>query len=214
MKARLPPRSRPRRPREEAGRDLADILVAEVSRAATAAVRLRSRARPISRSCSPNISRRRRDLYQNYAPLMPSRSPRRSRASAASRTSRWTGGMTPRDLARCVEMAINGTKSAYPAMQPADAFLKDLEIMLRTLVAGAVAPPKHSEPARKIPHANREIANEHHDDQRPLRDRCPTIPMRCWSMSIRDGSTSPAPSSSAAPASAAPAPCWSTARRS
>ena len=31
---------------------------------------------------------------------------------------------------------------------------------------------------------------------------------------IRDGSTSPAPSSSAAPASAAPAPCCSTARRS
>jgi hypothetical protein len=49
-------------------------------------------------------------------------------------------GMTPRDLARCVEMAVNGTKSAYPAMQPADAFLKDMEIMLRTLVAGAVRP--------------------------------------------------------------------------
>ena len=37
-------------------------------------------------------------------------------------------------------MAVNGTKSAYPAMQPADAFLKDLEIMLRTLIAGAVRP--------------------------------------------------------------------------
>jgi TetR/AcrR family acrAB operon transcriptional repressor len=37
-------------------------------------------------------------------------------------------------------MAVNGTKSAYPAMQPAEAFLKDLEIMLRTLVAGAVRP--------------------------------------------------------------------------
>jgi hypothetical protein len=39
-------------------------------------------------------------------------------------------------------MAINGTKSAYPAMQPVDAFLKDLEIMMRTLVAGAVTAPK------------------------------------------------------------------------
>ena len=39
-------------------------------------------------------------------------------------------------------MAVNGTKSAYPAMQPADAFLRDLEIMLRTLVAGAVGAPK------------------------------------------------------------------------
>jgi hypothetical protein len=49
-------------------------------------------------------------------------------------------GMTPRDLARCVEMAVNGAKSAYPALQPADAFLKDLDIMLRTLIAGAVRP--------------------------------------------------------------------------
>ena len=65
--------------------------------------------------------------------------------------------MTPRDLARCIEMAVNGTKSAYPAMQPADAFLRDLEIMLRTLVAGAVGPspkPRASEAGRlrrKVP---------------------------------------------------------------
>ena len=39
---------------------------------------------------------------------------------------------------RCVEMAVNGTKSAYPKLQPLDAFLKDLETMLRTLIAGAV----------------------------------------------------------------------------
>ena len=46
--------------------------------------------------------------------------------------------MTARGLARCIEMAISGTKSVHPAMLPAEAFLKDLEIMLRTLVAGAV----------------------------------------------------------------------------
>jgi len=62
--------------------------------------------------------------------------------------------MTPRDLARCVEMAVNGTKSAYPALQPAGAFLRDLEIMLRTLIAGAVSPAKkptatQPKPARK-----------------------------------------------------------------
>ena len=39
-------------------------------------------------------------------------------------------------------MAVNGTKSAYPTLQPPGAFLKDLEIMLRTLIAGAVGPPK------------------------------------------------------------------------
>jgi TetR/AcrR family acrAB operon transcriptional repressor len=59
--------------------------------------------------------------------------------------------MTPRDLARCVEMAVNGTKSAYPAMQPADAFLKDLEIMLRTLVAGAIGPAKKPRAAKPKP---------------------------------------------------------------
>src|SRR5207247_6836197 len=52
-------------------------------------------------------------------------------------------GMNSRNFARCIEMAISGSKSVHPAMQPADAFLKDLEIMVRTLVAGAVgASPK------------------------------------------------------------------------
>jgi hypothetical protein len=38
-------------------------------------------------------------------------------------------------------MAIHGTKSAYPSMQPVDAFLKQLAMMLRMLIAGAMAPP-------------------------------------------------------------------------
>ena len=60
--------------------------------------------------------------------------------------------MTAPDFARCVEMAFNGTKSAYPAMQPADAFLRDFGIMVRTLVAGAVSPspkPRSRNTARK-----------------------------------------------------------------
>jgi hypothetical protein len=48
--------------------------------------------------------------------------------------------MTPQKLSRCIEMAINGAKSAHPGMQPAAAFLADLGIMVRTLVTGAVAP--------------------------------------------------------------------------
>jgi hypothetical protein len=50
--------------------------------------------------------------------------------------------MTAAKLARYVELAVTGTKSAYPSMRPADAFLRDAEAMLRTLVAGAVASPK------------------------------------------------------------------------
>ena len=101
-----------------------------------------------------------RDLYQKYtaayAELL---------AATIARVCRKQGlvlnaGMTPRDLARCVEMAVNGTKSAYPAMQPADAFLKDLEIMLRTLIAGAVRPaakPRAAtpKPAKKSPPIHR-----------------------------------------------------------
>jgi TetR/AcrR family acrAB operon transcriptional repressor len=45
-------------------------------------------------------------------------------------------------------MAFNGTKSAYPAMQPADAFLRDFGIMVRTLVAGAVSPSPKARPGK------------------------------------------------------------------
>ena len=56
-------------------------------------------------------------------------------------------GMTAAKLARYVELAITGTKSAYPSMRPADAFLRDAEAMLRTLIAGAVAPSKAKKPS-------------------------------------------------------------------
>ena len=60
-------------------------------------------------------------------------------------------GMNSRELWRCVEMAVNGSKSMHPKMQPADAFFGDLEIMLRTLIAGAVGPsPKPRTATSKI----------------------------------------------------------------
>ena len=143
MRRRSPPRSRrPAPPRSEGG-SLADILVASVT------AKLGQLA--ASLDGSPHVEElfsehllQARDLYQKYttayAELL---------AETIARVCRKQGltlnaGMTPRDLARCVEMAVNGTKSAYPAMQPADAFLKDLEIMLRTLVAGAVSPAPRS----------------------------------------------------------------------
>jgi hypothetical protein len=83
-----------------------------------------------------------RDLYQKYTALYADQL-----ATTITRVCRKQGlvlnaGMTPRELARCVEMAVNGTKSAYPTLQPPGAFLKDLEIMLRTLIAGALAPSR------------------------------------------------------------------------
>src|SRR5229473_2563365 len=89
-----------------------------------------------------------RDLYQKHAGLYGEqlvatieRVCRKQRLGLAE-------NMTARGLARCIEMAISGTKSVHPEMQPADAFLKDLEIMLRTLVAGAAGLSPKPHPAK------------------------------------------------------------------
>ena len=61
--------------------------------------------------------------------------------------------MSAAELARCVEMAMNGAKTANPGMQPPEAFLRDLDIMVRTLVTGAIATPAKPPPARPQPEA-------------------------------------------------------------
>ena len=131
---------------DKAGGSLADILVAEVT--------ARLRQLIASFDGSPHIEElfsehlvHARDLYQKHAGLYGEQL-----AGTIERTCRkqrlvLAENMTARGLARCIEMAISGTKSVHPAMQPADAFLKDLEIMLRTLVTGAAGSPK-SPPAK------------------------------------------------------------------
>ena len=125
--------------KEKADGSLADILVAGVT--------ARLRQLIASFDGSPHIEElfsehlvQARDLYQKYAGLYVAQG--RATIERVRRKQRLAlaGGMTSRDFARCIEMAISGTKSVHPAMQPADAFLKDLEIMVRTLVAGAVGP--------------------------------------------------------------------------
>ena len=132
---------------EKAGGSLADILVAQLT----------GRLRQVIASFdgSPHIEElfsehlvQARDLYQKYAGLYVAEG--RATIERVRRKQRLAlaGGMTSRDFARCIEMAISGTKSVHPAMQPADAFLKDLEIMVRTLVAGAVGPSPKPRPVR------------------------------------------------------------------
>jgi AcrR family transcriptional regulator len=135
---------------EKAGGSLADILVASVS------AKLGQLA--ASLDGSPHVEElfsehllQARDLYQKYATAYAEQL-----AATITRICRKQGltlsaGMTSRELARCVEMAVNGTKSAYPALQPADAFLRDLEIMLRTLVAGALRPSPQELSAKPKP---------------------------------------------------------------
>jgi AcrR family transcriptional regulator len=134
---------------EKAGGSLADILVAQLS----------GRLRQVIASFdgSPHIEElfsehlfQARDLYQKYAGLYVEEG--RATIERVRRKQRLAlaGGMTSRDFARCIEMAISGTKSVHPAMQPADAFLKDLEIMVRTLVAGAVGPSPKPHPVKVV----------------------------------------------------------------
>ena len=132
---------------EKAGGSLADILVAQLT----------GRLRQVIASFdgSPHIEElfsehlvQARDLYQKYAGLYVAEG--RATIERVRRKQRLAlaGGMTSRDFARCIEMAISGTKSVHPAMQPADSFLKDLEIMVRTLVAGAVGPSPKPRPVK------------------------------------------------------------------
>ena len=51
-------------------------------------------------------------------------------------------GLSPPEFARLVEMAVPGSKSQHPAMQPVDAFLKDMTLIVRTLCAGALPKPQ------------------------------------------------------------------------
>jgi AcrR family transcriptional regulator len=125
---------------EHAGHGLAEILVAEVS-ARLRLVLTSLEGSPHTEELFSEHLAQTPDLYHTYA----SRYAEQVAATIARvrRNQEFTldKGMTPRALARLIEMAVHGTKSAYPSMLPADAFLKDLGVMLRTLIAGAVVSP-------------------------------------------------------------------------
>jgi AcrR family transcriptional regulator len=132
---------------EEEGLELTDILIAEIG--------ARMQTMFASLEGSPHVEElfsehlaQARDLYQTYATRFAdeiaatiARVCRKHKLALAS-------GVTVRELARCVEMAIHGTKSAFPSMQPVDAFLKQLETMLRMLIAGAMAPLAKKSPRK------------------------------------------------------------------
>lgn len=126
---------------EKSGGSLADVIVAAVTAKLGQLARSLDGSPHVEELFSEHLAQA-RDLYQKYAAAHGEQL-----ATAIQRICRKQGlalrdGMTPRDLARCVEMTINGTKSAYPAMQPAEAFLRDLDVMLRTFIAGAVSPAR------------------------------------------------------------------------
>jgi AcrR family transcriptional regulator len=124
---------------EEAGHELVDILIAEIGARLQALFASLEGSPHIEELFSEHLAQA-RDLYQTYATRFADEVAATIARVCRKRKLALAGGVTVRELARCVEMAIHGAKSAYPSMMPADAFLKQLEIMLRMLVAGAMAP--------------------------------------------------------------------------
>ena len=134
---------------ESQGSGLADILIAGIS--------ARMKQFIASFDGSPHVEEifsehllQARDLYQKYAAhyaaqlaVIIERVCRRQKIALAP-------GMNAAELARCIEMAMHGAKTANPGMQPPEAFLRDLDIMVRMLVAGAVAPRAMARPAKSI----------------------------------------------------------------
>ena len=133
---------------EKTGGSLADILIAEIT------ARIGQLIAPLEGS--PHIDDlisehllQARDIYQKYAARYAAQLT--TTIERVCRKQRLVlKHMTAPDFARCVEMAFNGTKSAYPAMQPADAFLRDFGVMVRTLAAGAVSPAPEPRPGKTV----------------------------------------------------------------
>jgi AcrR family transcriptional regulator len=127
---------------EKAGRGFADILVAGMT--------ARMQAMIASFDGSPHIEElysehlvHGRDLYQRYAALYAERLVATIARVVRKQKLVLPQALSPAEFARLVEMAVHGSKSQHPAMQPVDAFLKDMATMVRTLCAGAV--PKSQE---------------------------------------------------------------------
>jgi len=126
---------------EQAGSSFGDIIVAEVS--------ARLRELLSSLDGSPHIEElfsehllQARDLYQTYATRYAEQIAATIARACRKQKLVLNKRMSASELARYIEMTVHGTKSAYPSIRPADAFLKDLETMLRMLIDGAVAPVK------------------------------------------------------------------------
>jgi AcrR family transcriptional regulator len=133
---------------EKAGGSLADILIAEVTERLGHMIAACDGSPHIEELFSEHLLQA-RDLYQRYAGLYAEQL-----AATIERVRRKQGlilakGMTSSEFARCIGMAVSGSKSAHPAMQPADALLRDIELMVRTLAAGAVVASPKSRSVKK-----------------------------------------------------------------
>ncbi|MBR0824130.1 TetR/AcrR family transcriptional regulator [Bradyrhizobium manausense] len=132
---------------EKAGRSFADILVAGMTARMQAMIGSFDGSPHIEELYSEHLVHG-RDLYQKYSAVYAERLVATIARIARKQKLALPQGLSPTEFARLVEMAVHGSKSQHPAMQPADAFLKDMALMVRTLCAGA-APKSQERPANK-----------------------------------------------------------------
>jgi AcrR family transcriptional regulator len=135
---------------EKAGGGLADILIAGIT--------ARMKQFIASFDGSPHVEEifsehllQARDLYQKYAAHYAAQLAATIERVCRKQKLVLVRGMNPQTLSRYVEMAMNGAKAANPGMQPPEAFLRDLDIMVRTLVTGALAPSLRQPSAKPVP---------------------------------------------------------------
>jgi len=132
---------------EESGLALADILVAEIGARMQSLLSSLKDSPHTEELFSEHLAQA-RDLYQSYSSRFTEEIATTIARVCRKRKLTLGSGVSVRELARCVEMAVHGTKSAFPSMQPVDAFLKQLETMLRMLIAGAMAPSAKKSPRK------------------------------------------------------------------
>jgi TetR/AcrR family acrAB operon transcriptional repressor len=135
---------------EAAGGSLADILVAQVTERLTQFIASFDGSPHLDELFSEHLVQA-RDLYQKYSTLYGEQSVATIERIRRKQRLMLADGINAQHLARYVEMAINGAKSANPRMQPADSFLNDVETLVRTLVAGAMAPSPKPQSVKPVP---------------------------------------------------------------
>jgi AcrR family transcriptional regulator len=122
--------------KEQDGGSLADVLIAQITARFSLLIASLEGSPHIEELFSEHLVHA-RDLYQKYAGRYAEQGV--ATIENIRRKQKLVLAISSTELARCVEMAINGSKSIHKDMQPPEAFFRDVEIMLRTLLAGAIA---------------------------------------------------------------------------
>ncbi|MGY4399571.1 TetR/AcrR family transcriptional regulator [Bradyrhizobium sp. USDA 3315] len=121
---------------ETAGGDLGDILAAGMTARMSTMIGSLDGSPHLEELYSEHLVHA-RDLFQTYAARYAERMVATITRIVRKQQLALPQDLTPAEFARLVEMSIHAAKSQYPAMQPAEAFLKDMAIIVRTLCAGA-----------------------------------------------------------------------------